>query len=151
MALPAHHLAHPPEDSALPAHHQARVAMVLLPAAGFGAPQGGFQPPPGYGSPAPGVPPVGGPGQGQTDTMAIVSLILGILSIPGHFCCYLGWPLGIVSIILGIISYSKINKDPHRWSGKGLALGGIICSAVGFLIIVGLLVVYGAAIFLTAP
>jgi hypothetical protein len=83
--------------------------------------------------------------------MAVVSLVLGLLSIPGHFCCYLGWPLGIVSIILGVISYAKINSEPARWTGKGLAIGGIISSAAGFLIIVGLLVVYGAAIFLTAP
>jgi len=83
--------------------------------------------------------------------MATVSLVLGILSIPGHFCCYLGWPLGVVSIILGILAYTKINKEPQRWSGKGLALGGIISSAVGFLIIILLIVVYGAAILLTAP
>ena len=122
---------------------------------GFGPPPagfGGFQPPPGYGSPAPGVPPAGGPGHGaQTDTMAIVSLVLGLLSIPLHFCCYLGWPAGIVSIILGVIAVVRINGEPARYSGKGLAYGGIASSAIGFLIIVLLVVAYGAAIFLTAP
>ncbi len=83
--------------------------------------------------------------------MATVSLVLGILSIPFHFCCYLGWPIGIISIVLGVIAISKINKEPDRWSGKGLATGGIICSAFGFLMIIAVFVIYGAAILLTAP
>jgi len=77
--------------------------------------------------------------------------VLGVISIPGHFCCYLGWPLGITSIILGILSFSKINKEPQRWSGKGLAVGGIVCSALGFLLIIVLFLLYGAAILMTGP
>ena len=98
------------------------------------------------------MPPAGGPAQGgQSEGMAVASLVTGILSIPGHFCCYLGWPLGAVSIILGILAILKINKEPGRWSGKGLAIGGIVASATGFLIFVLFIVLYGAAMFLASP
>lgn len=117
----------------------------------FGPPGPVYRPPPGYGSPAPGVPPPEYAAGAQTETMAVVSLVTGLLSLPGHFCCYLGWPLGMVSIVLGILSYSKINKEPGRWSGKGLALGGIISSAIGFLAFIGLLVLYGAAAVMSGP
>lgn len=116
----------------------------------FGSPGGGFRPPANYGSPAPGVPPPGPTGK-QTEIMGTLSLIFGLLSIPGHFCCYLGWPLGVASIVLGIISIVKINSAPERWTGKGLAIGGIVSSVVGFLVIVGLLIVYGVALFALTP
>ena len=111
-----------------------------------------FQPPPGYGSPAPGIPAAGGPGFGvQTNTMAITSLVTGILSIPLHFCCYLGWPAGIVAIVLGVISLSQIAKDPMRQSGKGFAYGGIVSAVLGFLAILAIFVAYGAAAILMSP
>lgn len=126
------------------------------PGGGYGGPPGGFGgppgyvPPAGYGAPAPGVPPpmYGG---GGTDTLAVVSLVLGILSIPLHFCCYLGWPVGIAAIICGIISIVRIGKEPHRYSGKGLAWGGVISAGLGFLLIILVFVLYGAAIMLSAP
>jgi hypothetical protein len=98
------------------------------------------------------MPPAGGYMQGgQTEGMAVASLITGLLSLPGHFCCYLGWPLGAVSIILGILAILKINKEPSRWSGKGMAIGGIISSSIGFLMILVVIVIYGAAIIFASP
>lgn len=118
---------------------------------GYGVPPG-YVPPPGYGSPAPGVPPQGGPSaSGATDPLAIVSLILGILSLPLHFCCYLGWPAGIAAIICGIIALVRGGKEPARYSGKGLAWGGIIAAGLGFLMIIAVFILYGAAIMLSSP
>lgn len=115
--------------------------------------QPGYVPPPGYGAPAPGVAPqyggMGGGGQ-KTEIMAIISLVAGIVSIPAHYCCYLGIPIGIAAIILGILSIMKINKDPQSWGGKGLAIGGIVAAIVGFAIIAVIIILYGAALFMTA-
>ncbi len=88
---------------------------------------------------------------GATDPFAVVSLILGILSLPLHFCCYLGWPVGIAAIVCGIVSMVRIGKPPQHYSGKGLAVGGIIAAALGFLMVIVLFILYGAAIMLSSP
>lgn len=122
------------------------------PPGGFGAPPGGYVPPPGYGSPAPGVPPPNfAAGGGATDPLATTSLVLGIISLPLHFCCYLGWPVGIAAIVCGIIAVARSGKEPQRYSGKGLAWGGMISAGLGFLMIILVFVLYGAAIMLSAP
>lgn len=54
--------------------------------------------------------------------IAVTSLILGILG-----CIPL---VGIVAVILGIVAMRRARADPQRFSGSGLALGGIICGAV---------------------
>jgi hypothetical protein len=83
----------------------------------------GFQQP---GAPAP---------AGQSSTLAIVSLVVGILSI---FCC--GWFIpGIVAIVLGFMARSKASKDPAHYGGGGLALGGILTGV--FSLILGVIVV----------
>lgn len=115
-------------------------------------PQGDWVPPPGYGSPAPGIAPsYDGSAGVQTESMAIASLVLGILSIPGHWCCHLGVPMGIAAVVLGILSISKINKEPQRYGGKGLAIGGIVAAVVGVALIAALIAVYGVAIMMSAP
>ncbi|MDQ3178983.1 MAG: DUF4190 domain-containing protein, partial [Acidobacteriota bacterium] len=59
-------------------------------------------------------------GSGQNQTLAIVSLVLGILSIP---CC--GFILfGIAALVTGFMAKSKAEKNPNEYGGRGLALGG---------------------------
>jgi hypothetical protein len=91
-----------------------------------------FTPPvPGY------VPPKGR----QTDTLAIVSLVTGILSLPGAFCCMLvGIPLSLTAVVTGIISIVGMGNKPEL-EGKGLAIGGIACGAVGVVLLVVALVI----------
>jgi len=79
-----------------------------------------------------------GPGQvpppaaQQTHTMAIVSLIFGILGLVG-VCPGLG---SIIALITGNMAQGDIRRDPSRYSGDGLAKGGIILGWIG----VGLMV-----------
>lgn len=83
------------------------------------------------------------PAAGQNQTLAIVSLVVGILSL---FCCAWFIP-GIVAIILGFVARGKANSDPANYGGAGLALGGIICGALSLLlgIIVAILYFLGFA------
>jgi Domain of unknown function (DUF4190) len=83
--------------------------------------------------------------------LAIVSLVLGLISLPMHFCCYLGWPLGIGAIVCGIISMGRVGDPPNYYSGKGLAIGGMIAAGLGFLMFVVVIRVSGAAIMLSKP
>jgi hypothetical protein len=73
-----------------------------------------------------------GPGQvpppsAQTHTMAIVSLIFGILGLVG-VCPGLG---SIIALITGNMAKGDIQRDPYRYTGDGLAKGGIILGWVG--------------------
>jgi|GEM_PF-663324 len=114
---------------------------------GFGPPPAGFgnPPPAGFGaSPSPyGGPPAGGFGPGQfpappplprqTHTMAIVSLVAGIVS--WFMCPFIG---GIVALICGFMARKDIAKDKTKWDGDSLALAGMI---VGGLNVIGYLLV----------
>lgn len=62
----------------------------------------------------------------ETYGFGVASLVIGILSMT--LCCIGGSILGLVGLILGIVSCAK--KEAKR----GLAIGGIVTSAIGFII-----------------
>lgn len=126
------------------------------PPGGYGAPPpgapGGYGPPPGgFGGPPGGYPPQGfggapgGMGGGpKTETLALPTLICGILSIPAMFCCYAGLPLAIAAVVMGIISIGKINSNPQQNEGKGLVIAGMITAGFAIVMLV-LLFAFGMA------
>ena len=62
--------------------------------------------------------------------LALASLIIGIAGI---VTCLL--PAGIVAVILGIIALVLASKEPQRYGGHGMALGGIMIGGLGILAI----------------
>ena len=58
--------------------------------------------------------------------MAIGSLVCGIV---GLGCL----PVGIVGIVLGIVALVRISREPNRYKGTGMAVGGICTGVVGLL------------------
>ena len=93
------------------------------------------QPP--YGQPQYGQPPYGQPQyeEPKKSTLAIVSLVLGIVALLLSCCCsYLSIPLGIAAVVCGAISIK--NKE----GGKGMAIAGMITGGVGFFFAVLLVV-----------
>jgi hypothetical protein len=82
----------------------------------------------GVGANTPFQPPVAGGGQNQT--LPIVSLVFGILSV----CCYISPITGIVALITGFMGMKNANNDPAQYGGKGLAIAGMITGGVFFLI-----------------
>ncbi|MGR6322052.1 DUF4190 domain-containing protein [Micromonospora soli] len=83
-----------------------------------------------YGA-APTYPAAGYPsGQGQNNnTLGLVSMILGIASIPLACCLYLGIPVGIAGVITGYLGRQKAAQGLA--SNDGQAKAGLICGAVG--------------------
>lgn len=75
--------------------------------------------------------------------LAIGSLVCGIIAVT--ICCCIGWLPGVIAIILGIVSLVK------KRGGKGMAIGGIVTGAIGFII--GLFLIISVAIpyFAIAP
>lgn len=93
---------------------------------------GAYVPPPGqnaYGQPfAPyGFYPAFAQQRQQTNGFAVASLVLGILTLP---MCYLGIITGLLGIVFGILGIRQVNDQPERFVGKGLAVAGIILSAI---------------------
>ena len=83
---------------------------------------------------------------GQNKTLAIISLVAGILGLT--LCCGTFLP-SIIGLILGFMARGKANSDPAHYGGAGLALGGLITGALGLVggIIVWIVyVLYFAAI-----
>ncbi|WP_426351198.1 DUF4190 domain-containing protein [Alloiococcus sp. CFN-8] len=75
----------------------------------------------------------------KTNTKAIVSLVLGIISL---LITYLGLATSIVGIILSRIATREIEERGEK--GSGLALGGLITSIVG--LVLQLIIVIGTSI-----
>jgi hypothetical protein len=82
------------------------------------------------------------PAGGQNQTLAIVSLVLGIASI--IFCAGLTGP---PALITGIMAKKKATNNPAEYGGAGLALGGIITGILGTLLLL-LVVAYFVFVFL---
>lgn len=85
----------------------------------------------------------------QTNTLAILSLISGIL----------GWTLlpflgSIAAIITGHMARGQIRRDPQRYDGDGLAIGGLILGwasvILGLLTIIVVIVFFGGLAALLA-
>lgn len=77
----------------------------------------------------------------QTNNNATVSLTFGILSLLIPF-------IGLILGIIGIVFSRKADKEIARTSetGKGMALAGLICSIVG--LVTQLFIILGIAVFI---
>ncbi|WP_433551507.1 DUF4190 domain-containing protein [Micromonospora zamorensis] len=67
--------------------------------------------------------------QGQNNTLGLVSMILGIASIPLVCCFYLGIPVGIAAVVTGYLARQKVAQGQANNAGQAKA--GLICGAVG--------------------
>lgn len=110
-----------------------------VPAAPVAAvPQAQFEPAP----PVPAVPPPPPPpapaAAAQSKTLAIVSLILGLLSL---LCCS-SFIFGLGAIITGFMARGKASKDPANYGGGGMALVGIIAGFISLILGAIVLVLY---------
>ena len=86
--------------------------------------------------------------QPATNPIAITGMICGILALPMLCCCY-GFPFNILGIIFSIIGLTQIKANPQQ-EGKGMAIAGLICSILSFVILAAL-VALGIAIGIANP
>ena len=79
-------------------------------------------------------------------TLAIVSLGLGISSVTIGWCCSSGMLLSPAALITGFLALSYIKKNPSAYGGRGMAIGGIVTAIVYLSVLLLILLIYGAAI-----
>ncbi|HTR50766.1 MAG TPA: hypothetical protein VMJ10_08680 [Kofleriaceae bacterium] len=67
----------------------------------------------------------------QGNGMAVAAMVLGILAIVLCWIPFLNWGLALLAIIFGALGIGAANK---RGSGKGMAIAGLVCGAIGALL-----------------
>lgn len=94
-------------------------------------------------------PPVYGVQQSQQQTVAILSLVFGLASITVGWIC--GGPiLALIALVLGIVALSQAKKNPTRYGGRPLAIGGMATGAIVIVIYLVFLAIYIVAIAIGA-
>ena len=75
--------------------------------------------------------------------LAIASLVIGILNffLLGIF----GVPI-IVGIVLSVVALNKINRYPHEYGGKSLAVGGLVTNIVSAVFLIPVVLIAAIAI-----
>ena len=64
---------------------------------------------------------------------AITGLVFGIISLPMSICCA-GIPFNILGIIFSAIALSQIKHKPDEFTGRSIAIGGLVCSIIGVIL-----------------
>ncbi len=75
-------------------------------------------------------------------TLAVVSLCLGVGSVTVGWCCSSGFALSPAAIVVGFIALNQIKKDPERYTGRGMAIGGIVTAAIFLAIYFVIIMIY---------
>jgi hypothetical protein len=78
---------------------------------------------PGYGAPAYGAP--------QSSTKAVLSLVIGIVSLPLGFCCAFFGLVGIAAIVLSRSAQGEIAASGGALTGDGMARSGFVLGIIG--------------------
>jgi len=81
-------------------------------------------------------------------SLAIASLVLGIVSITIGWCCSFGILTAPIALVLGIISLVQIKNEPAKYGGKGLAIGGVIMGGLYILVFAAIILLYGIGILM---
>lgn len=79
------------------------------------------------------------PEKNISNNKAIAALILGILSIVTLIFTGVGIILGVIGLILGILGLKEI--DRFKQEGRKMAVAGIVCSVIGILLPIILVVI----------
>lgn len=82
----------------------------------------------------------------QNQTLAIVSLGLGVGAMTIGWCCSSGLLLSPAALITGFIALSQIKRDPTRNGGRGFAIAGIATGSVFLALYLLFILIYGLAL-----
>jgi hypothetical protein len=75
--------------------------------------------------------------------LAVASLVIGILSLLTFSLLFVG---GLTALILGVVALTRAGRQPQLYGGRGLAVGGIVTSALSLLIAVPLALILAIVI-----
>jgi hypothetical protein len=79
----------------------------------------------------------------ETNSLAVAGLVLGIISCTVGFCCCYGLPFNLLGLIFSIVALMQIQQHPSQYSGKNLAITGLVLSALGLILALLLFLIFG--------
>jgi len=80
----------------------------------------------------------------RTNPLALTGMIMGLISVTFGLCCCYGIPFNLLGIVFSLIALVQIKNNPDMYSGKALAITGLVTSLVSFAL-AGLLMALGLA------
>jgi hypothetical protein len=82
----------------------------------------------------------------MSNGLATASMVIGIVGMVFCWVPFLGFILGILALILGIVALSRCNRDP-KLEGKGMAIAGIalggVATFIGLFVFIGAIAYFG--------
>jgi hypothetical protein len=81
----------------------------------------------------------------RTNSLAVVSLALGMVSIMCGCCCCYGLPFNVLGIIFSLVALAQIGNDPQSQQGRPLAIAGLALSILS-LVLSALMLMFGFAL-----
>ena len=69
---------------------------------------------------------------GSGTRLPLLALVFGLLSIPAVSWMPVGWVLGVVAIVLGLLGLRT--AAPGLFGGRGLAVAGLVCGSLGVVV-----------------
>jgi hypothetical protein len=80
----------------------------------------------------------------RNNSMAVMGMVMGVLSITCGMCCY-GMPFNLLGIIFSLVALAQIKNDPQSQQGRTLAIAGLALSILS-LILSALMLMLGFAL-----
>ena len=81
----------------------------------------------------------------RTNSLAMMSMVMGILAMTCGMCCCYGLPFNVLGIVFSLIALAQIRNEPRSQEGRGLAIAGLVLSLLS-LVLSFLFFVFGLAL-----
>ena len=93
--------------------------------------------------PAPG--PISVAATPRNNSMAVMGMVMGVLSITCGMCCCYGLPFNVLGIIFSLVALAQIQNDSQSRQGRPLAIAGLVLSILS-LVASALMLILGFAL-----
>ena len=81
----------------------------------------------------------------RTNSLAMMSMVMGILAMTCGMCCCYGLPFNVLGIVFSLVALAQIRNEPRLQEGRGLAIAGLVLSLLS-LVLAFLFFVFGLAL-----
>jgi len=83
---------------------------------------------------------------------ALTGLILSLVSVTFGLCCCYGIPFNVLGLVFSAIGLAQIKQHPEEYSGKGMAVAGIVLAVLSLalaavMLAMGLALSFGSGRF----
>ncbi len=81
----------------------------------------------------------------RNNSMAVMGMVMGVLSITCGMCCCYGFPFNVLGIIFSLVALAQIGNNPQSQQGRPLAIAGLVLSILS-LVLSALMLLLGFAL-----